>query len=116
MNTLLLSRDLWDLCLDSAGNIAMASGPYAIAQDVSYAARLFLGELWYDTAEGIPYFETVLGHAPSIPFFKGLIRDTALAVPGVADAVVFISAIENRSLRGQIQITTTTGAKVNAGF
>ena len=113
---MLLSRDLWDLCLDSAGNIAMASGPYAIAQDVSYAARLFRGELWYDTSDGIPYFETVLGRAPSIPFFKGLIRDAALSVPGAADAVVFVSAIANRSLRGQIQITTSTGARVNAGF
>ena len=66
MNTLLLDRATWDLCLDAAGNIATASEPYALAQDASSAIRLFVSEAWYDTTQGIPYFTNILGQAPPI--------------------------------------------------
>ena len=61
MNTLLLDRTVWDLVLDAGGNIARASNPYAVAQDVASAIKLFRGELFYDTAKGIPYWTEVLG-------------------------------------------------------
>ena len=61
MNTLYLDPQNWDLVLDAAGNIAMAKDPYAKAQDVASACRLFSGELYYDTEKGIPYFEETLG-------------------------------------------------------
>jgi hypothetical protein len=62
VRSLLLSRPAWDLVLDASGNIAVASAPYAIAQDAASAIRLFAGEHWYDTAQGIPCFSQVLGH------------------------------------------------------
>jgi hypothetical protein len=52
MKTLLLVTDKWDLCLDANGNIASAEPPYARAQDVASALRLFAAELWYDTSLG----------------------------------------------------------------
>ena len=64
MKTLLLDRTAWDLCLDSNGNIALASEPYSLAQDVASAVRLFLGECYYDTTKGIPYWTEVLGMLP----------------------------------------------------
>jgi len=60
--TLLLDRTVWDLVLDSNGDIALASPPYALEQDVASAVRLFLGELWYDTTKGIPYLKKFLGN------------------------------------------------------
>ena len=39
MNTLYLDPQSWDLVLDAAGNIAMAKGPYAKAQDVASAKK-----------------------------------------------------------------------------
>jgi hypothetical protein len=60
VKTLLLDRSLWDLTLDINGNIAMASEPYAIAQDVASACRTFLGECYYDTSQGVPYFQGML--------------------------------------------------------
>jgi len=58
MDTLLLDLDNWDLTVDAAGNWAVASPPYAIAQDVASAIKTFqlqagpndpvLGECWYD--------------------------------------------------------------------
>ena len=74
MNTLLLDRVAWDLVLDAAGNIAMASNPYATAQDVASAIKLFRGELFYDTAKGIPYWTEVLGQLPPLALVRERLR------------------------------------------
>jgi len=86
-NTLLLDQSAWDLIIDSAGNIAMATPPYALAQDVASAVRLFLGELWYRTPDGIPYFENVLGQLPPLTLLIAYIERAALTVPGVVTAL-----------------------------
>ena len=109
MNTLLLDSVDWDLVLDAKGNIAMASEPYALAQDVASAVRLFKGELWYDTSKGIPYFEQVLGYLPPVSLLRRLLADAALSVPGVLNAQVVLEPLENRQLSGQIQFTDHTG-------
>ena len=116
LNTLLLDRTAWDLCLDSAGNIAMASPPYSLAQDVASAVRLFLGELWYNTAAGIPYFEDVLGHLPPPSLMRAYIERAALTVPGVVSARCIISAFSDRTVTGQIQFIDETGAANNVSF
>lgn len=102
MKTLLLDRDNWDLLLDAAGNIAIASEPYAFAQDVASAVRTFLGECWYDTTKGVPYFSTVLGKSPSLEVFRELIVKAALTVPGVVSADCVISGISARTLTGSV--------------
>jgi hypothetical protein len=116
VNTLLLDRTVWDLCADAAGNIAMASEPYALAQDAASAIKLFAGELWYDTAQGIPYFEEILGHGPPVAFLKAAFTNAALAVPGVVSAVCFIESIEDRTVRGQVQIRDSAGTVSVAAF
>lgn len=115
-NTLLLDRGLWDLVTDAAGNIAMASPPYSLTQDVASAIKLFQGELWYDTIPGVPYFDQILGQAPPIPFLKAQIIAAALTVPGVVSAVCFISKIEGRTVNGQVIITDEAGNTTPVGF
>lgn len=110
-NTLLLDITQWDLVVDSLGNIAMASPPYALAQDVASAIRLFLGELWYDTTKGIPYFDDVLGHLPPLSLFTGYLERAALTVPGVVSAQCIINAFdESREIIGQVRFIDETGA------
>lgn len=109
MKTLLLAVNDWDLCLDAAGNIAAASEPYSFAQDVASALRLFLGELWYDTTQGVPYFEAILGQAPPITIFKEYLVAAALTVPGVVAAICTVESFENRTVTGQVQFTTADG-------
>lgn len=116
MKTLLLDQKTWDLCLDASGNIALADEPYAIAQDVASAVRLFIGELWYDTAQGIPYPDTILGARPSLQYVKVQIETAALTVPGVVQARCLFASFKNRSLTGQVQIVDTTGASNNVSF
>jgi hypothetical protein len=115
-NTLLLDQTEWDLVLDSSGNIAKAEPPYALAQDVASAVRLFLGELWYDTTKGIPYFEDVLGHLPPLPLLTGHMQKAALSVPGVVSARVLIDSFNSREITGQIQFIDETGAANNVRF
>lgn len=111
MDTLLLSVDLWDLVADAAGNIAVATGPYALAQDVASAIRLFQGELWYDNSQGIPYFSTVLGKNPPISVFQQYMVRAALTVPGVVSATCVIESfnISTRVVTGQVQFTDSSG-------
>lgn len=115
-NTLLLDQTAWDLVIDSAGNIAVAAPPYALAQDVASAVRLFLGELWYNTSKGIPYFENVLGHLPPLSLLTGYIEKAALTVPGVVSAKCIISSFNNREISGQVKFIDELGAANGVTF
>lgn len=107
--SLLLDRTTWDLCLDAAGNLAIASEPYRIAQDVACACQVQKGELWYDTTQGLPYQTSILGYNPPLGFLKQQYVDAALSVPGVASAQCFIASVVDRELTGQVQFATTSG-------
>lgn len=109
MKTLLLDVAGWDLLTDAARNIAAASAPYQLAQDVASALRTFLGEVWYDTSLGIPYFSEILGHTPPVTFFQELMVQAALTVPGVASAECTIEAFEDRRVTGQVAFKTDDG-------
>lgn len=116
MKTLLLDQSAWDLVLDASGNIAVADAPYAVAQDVASAVRVQLGELWYDTAQGVPYLPDILGQVPNLPFIKAQIEKAALTVPTVAQARCVFASFDNRVLTGQIQVIDDTGAAHNVSF
>ena len=107
-NTLLLDTVTWDLVVDNNGNIAMATEPYSLAQDAASQCRLFQGELWYDTTQGIPYWQQILGTMPPLPLFKAYLIAAAESVPNVDSAEVFIATLNDvdRSVTGQIQITS----------
>lgn len=115
-NTLLLDQTVWDLVLDANGNIALAETPYAIAQDVASATRTFLGECWYDTTQGLPYWQDILGEFPPLSYVSQQIQITALTVPDVAEVQVNFTSFQNRSLAGQIQFIDTDGVTNNVAF
>lgn len=116
MKTLLLDRTTWDLVLDASGNIAAADEPYRLAQDVASAVKLFVGELWYDTGKGVPYFDNILGKRPPAPFIAAQIEQAAATVPGVVSATVTLNALNGRQLTGQITLTDTAGNTLNVGL
>jgi hypothetical protein len=118
MRTLLLDRTTWDLCKDVNGNIAVADEPYAIAQDVASALRLFLGGCWYDTSRGVPYLTQILGKFVPINTVKSFLLTGARTVPGVVSAAMYVASVDNRSLTGQVQVTTDTGIvlSLDGGF
>lgn len=109
MNTLLVDLTSWDLLTDAGNNIAVATPPYATAQDVASAVRTFLGEVWYDTRLGIAYFQEILGKTPPLTLFQEMIATAAKTVPTVASAECTITAFEDRRVTGQVTFTTTNG-------
>lgn len=109
MKTLLLDLSSWDLLTDAAGNIAFAEDPYTKAQDVASALRTFLGEVWYDTSLGVPYFQQVLGLTPPVTLFQELMVQAAKTVPGVVAATCTIQGFEDRRVTGQVTFTTSDG-------
>jgi hypothetical protein len=114
--TLLLDQSAWDLVLDTNGNIAMAGAPYSVAQDVASAVRTFLGECVFDTSQGLPYWQQILGMYPPKAFMRQAIINVALTVPCVVSAEVMFTSFANRSLTGQIKIIDTDGTTNNIGF
>jgi hypothetical protein len=109
MKTLLLDNSVWDLVLDSNGNIALSSPPYATAQDVASAIKTFLGELWYDTTQGVPYWQS---QAQIVAAFNA----AALTVPGVVTENTVITSTANRQMGGQVQFSTNDGTTTTVNF
>jgi len=116
MTTLLLDTDQWDLVLDANGDIALASEPYALAQDVASAVRTVLGEVYYDSNQGIPYFQDVLGKLPPTALLIELINNAARTVPGVVSVQTIITSFTARTVSGQIQFKDNTGVTHSVNF
>lgn len=109
MRTFLLDTKNWDLVLDATNNIAVAENPYALAQDAASAIRLFSGELYYDTTQGVPYFQSILGQWPPLSYVKAKLAQAAETVPEVVAAQCFIASFKDRAFAGQVQTTDDEG-------
>jgi hypothetical protein len=116
MQTLLLDQSAWDLVTDAFGNIALASNPYSLAQDAASEIRLFLGEAYYDTTRGIPYWQEILAQDPPISLMKAKFNSAAELTPEVVTAQTFITSVANRQVNGQVQILDDSGAVIAASF
>jgi len=116
MRTLLLDQTAWDLVLTSDGNIALADDPYSRAQDAASAIRTFIGECWYDTRIGIPYFQNILGQLPSIQYVQNSVEQAALTVPGIVKAKCTITEFTDRKLSGVVELIDVDGVQNNVEF
>lgn len=115
-STLLLDQQAWDLVLDAAGNIAVASEPYSLAQDAASAIKTFLGECYWDTLLGVPLRQDILGHNPAPALMKAAFVTAARTVEDVAAAQCFLSEVSARSVAGQVQVTGANGQSAAINF
>lgn len=115
-HSLTLDLDNWDLTLDAGGNIATSTGPYAIAQNVANAVRLFTNDAFYDPDRGIPHFIVDLGFLPQESVVRSRVGAAARGVEGVVTAQVENLALEERVLTGNIRLTTTDGGSADVAF
>ncbi len=116
MQTLLLNPATWDLLIDATGNIAVASEPYANAQDVASAIQTWRGEVYYDQTLGIPYMQSILGQSPSVQYINSQMEKAALTVPDVVKAKSGAQINPDRSVSGGIQIINTAGQTADVQF
>ncbi|ULH09879.1 hypothetical protein MF265_18255 [Serratia marcescens] len=108
--TFYLNPDLWDLQLDGNGDLRIASGPLAIAQDVASACLTFRGEVWFDNTLGVPWKEDVLGELPPPGLIQRRMETEALRIAGVVDArAMLITDRQTRQTRGLITTTDSSG-------
>ena len=120
MRTIALDPATWDLTADASGNIALASDPQGLAQDVASAVRVFRSEAWYDTTLGVPYLPRILGRTPGTPppspqFIRAQIVAAGMTTPDVAKIICFLSNLgAGRNLGGQLLVTSTSGARAVA--
>jgi hypothetical protein len=125
MNTLALSNtplanpptsSPWDLTVDGFKNIGVAVGPLALAQDVASAIQTYLGEVYYDTTQGLPYLSAVLGQPYAPMLLQTQLQQTALSVPGVLLAKASINTFVNRMASGVVFITDASGEALGIHF
>lgn len=116
--TLALDRTVWDLVIDTKGNIAVVTNPYSIAQDVATALRCFRGESWYDISLGIPYLTDVFSFAVPLSLVAVRLEEEALRVPHVitARAVFTKNDTQTRVLEGAMLITDDLGNEMRIGL
>lgn len=109
--TLELDNANWDLVVDASGNIATITGGAQLAQDAASACRLFLGELWFDTTQGVPYWQQLLGTgvAPPNSLIVAKLEAAAMTVSGVQTASVAIKSITDRTVTGTVTVTGAVG-------
>lgn len=113
----------WDLVADSSGNIAVASPPYATAQDAASYCLTELGECYYDTTLGVPTRTGMFGQAPAgagptqnpnpppLALVEAQYAAAAATVPGVVQAVaLLVFSRRTRAYSGQVQVTDADGA------
>lgn len=94
----------------------MASNPYALAQDVASAVKLFKGECFYDVSRGIPYWQQILGQWPPLALIRSYVESAALTVPEVVKARCIIVSTTDRTITGQVEVTDAAGVAQNVTF
>jgi hypothetical protein len=105
-----LNPDTWDIGLDDKGNLALCSNPYAVAQDVACSCSTLLGEVYYDTTLGIPFYQKILGHWPGTQLIASKFQAEALKLPTVQSA--YCTPPYDRKLRktgGVMTLVDTNG-------
>lgn len=113
-DTIFLNPDTWDLDIDASRNIAMASTPYAQAQNAASACRVWLGECPLNTTRGVPYEANVLGYRPSLSQVASWFQDEADQVQGIDTSQAILTFDEgSRGLGGQLQLTLSDGTQTN---
>jgi len=113
----LLDTDKWDISLDDTGSIAITANPYAVAQDAASACSTFLGETWYDTTLGIPYYERILGHWPGTQLINTKMASEAMKLPYVQSAYCTVTIPRGtRSAAGVMTLTDTNNDTTTIQF
>lgn len=98
-----------DIYLDAMGNIALAVDLQAVLQACAQAAQTLLGEMIYNTNQGIPYEQTVWVGVPNIQQFTASLRAAFLAVSNVVEVVSLITSQVDNTLAYTAVIRTNFG-------
>ena len=96
-----------DTYLDDNNNIAMVSDINSVAQTVSNAVSLWLGEYQFDTTIGIPW-GNILGQPVNRLLLNSQIQTAVLTVPYVTDIISINYTFDDLNRKTTITVTYNT--------
>jgi predicted hotdog family 3-hydroxylacyl-ACP dehydratase len=106
-----------DLYLDAQGNIAMVFGIEAAMQVCKNAVQAQLGEMIYNTDQGIPNFQNIWTGVINEQQWEVAIANTLEAVTDVTNVVSIDVTIANNTISYTAVILTTYGqGTLNGNF
>lgn len=97
-----------DIQIDN-NNLTLIGGREEIAQILRQRLRVFLGEWFLDTREGIDYYGEILKKAPDPGQVDALFKNEILTSPGVIELIEFNLDIEGRQLQLSFAARTEDG-------
>jgi hypothetical protein len=81
-----------------------------VAQDLRIALSLFQGEWFLDPTQGIPYFQTILGHRVSLNVLTQIFRKAILERPGIKSIQsINLKRLSNRKLQVNFAVVLADG-------
>jgi hypothetical protein len=120
VDTLALDISLWDLDVDSQGNLRTVgdatstldqTGPgMRLAQDVATRVQAWQGEVFFDTTQGINY-PAYFGGPPNLSLLQSVFNTEALKVPlcRTALAQFTFTAGKKRTIGGVLNVSDIAG-------
>lgn len=97
-----------DIQIDN-NNLTLIGGREEIAQVLRQRLRVFLGEWFLDTREGIDYYGDILKKAPDPGQVNALFKNEILTSPGVIELIEFNLDIVGRQLTLAFSARTKDG-------
>src|SRR6266850_6725631 len=104
--------DVGDLYLNAQGTAELASTlSQQVAQELWIRLHFFKGEWFLDPAQGVPYFQSILGHKGSLNIVGQIFRTVILSVPGIKSLDTFdLTREPSRGVGLTFSVTLTDGA------
>ena len=90
-------------------DLKLITGVDGVAQVLRQRLRVFRGEWFLDTREGLPYFEEVLKKNPNPVTVDSLFKNEILNSPGIIELQSFLLEINGRELSLKFTALTEFG-------
>jgi len=97
-----------DLVLDG-NDLALTTSETETVQELGIRLQFFKGEWFLDITAGVPYLQDVLKKAVSVRAISALFKKEILSVPTVSELLEFELSYEDRSLRVDFKVMSSSG-------
>jgi len=99
-----------DIYLNAQGNISLSYDLQAVLQGCAQAAQTVLGEIIFNTNQGIPFFQTIWEGIPNVQQYTAALRVAFLNVPNVVEVVSLMTQQVNNEFQYTAVIRTIYGS------
>lgn len=99
-----------DIYLNAQGNISISYDLEAVLEACAQAAQTVLGEIIYNTNQGIPFFQTIWNGVPNVNQYTAALRSAFLNVPNVVEVVSLMTTQINNEFQYTAVIRTSFGS------